>query len=692
MNHIIFISLLFLSLCVPHVAEAQRVSAQTDSLYRIAQKERTFSTYGNVLEHMLSKEESGEIYENSLDAITSIANQDTNELRNAIVLKYRAFHRRHNGDNDGFVSDLTEARKLFNKARNLNGETDVIGSLASYYLYIDRDKSVALLEEGLQLLNDTVTVKKASMLNTLSIIKYYKGDTDAGIDGFKQVLAMLDQCNETQPLPSMAQNIAALYSSKEMYDSAAFYYEKALGYCEMTGNHNPEPNIYSNLAALYTKVDLYDEAMKYADKAVEAAHRKADNWMNLTQAYHVRAGVSKALKNMTSAKADFRMALEAAQKTNSPQLMLKPIPGLMSAYRSEGNTDSVVILSELGGKYAQMINEPTPEVANFYEVRAEYLASIGNSAGSLKDLLWLRNHRKSTMPAKELLGRIGRDYMAIGDFRQASLYLDSACIASDSLFNREMKEALAKWDAKFENQEKQIEIDRMENERLRFIFWLVTAIIVLVLLCVAIFAQRRSLKRKIELEAARKYVEGLESERSRISKELHDGVCNDLLGVQLLAETAYDQTGMNEMLEYLERTREEARRISHDLASPSLERTSFEEMTQVFVERLAKGAGRIINFSCELSCEPSQEVSANLYRIIQELTANAVKHSSCGPISVVINGDSEKLHICVKSPATVRQNDKPGIGMISVQNRVKTLNGKISTESDDSCNYTKIDI
>ena len=59
----------------------------------------------------------------------------------------------------------------------------------------------------------------------------------------------------------------------------------------------------------------------------------------------------------------------------------------------------------------------------------------------------------------------------------------------------------------------------------------VTAVGVVVLLVIWYELRRRRQKKEEELKLAQRYIEGLERERRRLAKDLHDGVCNDLLGI-----------------------------------------------------------------------------------------------------------------------------------------------------------------
>ena len=72
-----------------------------------------------------------------------------------------------------------------------------------------------------------------------------------------------------------------------------------------------------------------------------------------------------------------------------------------------------------------------------------------------------------------------------------------------------------------------------KETRLRHTVYYLTVIGLLLIAISILLHKRKVQKKETELIAARQYIEGLENERKRLAKDLHDGVCNDLLGAIL---------------------------------------------------------------------------------------------------------------------------------------------------------------
>ena len=134
------------------------------------------------------------------------------------------------------------------------------------------------------------------------------------------------------------------------------------------------------------------------------------------------------------------------------------------------------------------------------------------------------------------------------------------------------------------------------------------------------------MQRDTERNATRAYLKELEKERNRLAKELHDGVCNDLYALEINAST------LNESWKELLRTsRENIRRVSHELLPPTFQETTLKQVLQNYAERMTSASCKVTLTTLPEECDWSvlpETYCLNIYRIIQEATGNALKHAS----------------------------------------------------------------
>ena len=180
------------------------------------------------------------------------------------------------------------------------------------------------------------------------------------------------------------------------------------------------------------------------------------------------------------------------------------------------------------------------------------------------------------------------------------------------------------------------------------------------------------------------YLEGLEVERNRLAKELHDNVSNELLAIKM--KIADGTSSREEVLDTLQALQTEVRGISHDLMPPVFKYASLSEILQDYVcQRNQPGQTELT-----LALEPeegfdhlSQKVALEIYRIVQEATSNALKHAQATHIEIILvrEGNRIKLTIADNGKGFEQQTGKLGIGLVIIKERVENLKGVLTLSS-----------
>lgn len=113
--------------------------------------------------------------------------------------------------------------------------------------------------------------------------------------------------------------------------------------------------------------------------------------------------------------------------------------------------------------------------------------------------------------------------------------------------------------------------------------------------------RRKRIRKEEELKLAQSYIDGLERERTRLAKDLHDGVCNDLLGIGMNMQYMQPtDESKREILALLEQVRSDVRCISHELMPPKFQVTTLAETVEAYVKGLAFPASVQLAFSKEM--------------------------------------------------------------------------------------------
>ncbi len=219
--------------------------------------------------------------------------------------------------------------------------------------------------------------------------------------------------------------------------------------------------------------------------------------------------------------------------------------------------------------------------------------------------------------------------------------------------------------------------------------------------------QERNEREKEKL-SAQSFAEGIEKERSRIARELHDQILGTLSSImrriQIEAKRTadYDQlmSKLDALLMELDALGHDIRNIMDDLKPGSLEFFSLADTLESLLQKQTDLAIQYIKTSIrtpKILPELSPYQNVTIYRIFQEGIHNAIKHANPSEISIEITElPDNRLRFTLKNngtPFDVNQTllkanqmkSKSGNGLQNMQHRAQTINGEINWKSDDTC-------
>jgi signal transduction histidine kinase len=192
-----------------------------------------------------------------------------------------------------------------------------------------------------------------------------------------------------------------------------------------------------------------------------------------------------------------------------------------------------------------------------------------------------------------------------------------------------------------------------------------------------------------ELKAA---LEGEEKERKRIAKELHDGT-GSLLAAAIHNLQAHAQEQIlpqqsktyPKAMELIKEINTEVRRSAYNLMPDILLKNSLEDAVYLFCSYMKQNTGLAITVQTRGDFDGlNVQFKLSLYRIIQELIQNIIKHSKATSAFVQLQRINNLLTITVEDKGQGFDTEKgaKGLGLNSIEDRVNAFNGKISILSN----------
>jgi PAS domain S-box-containing protein len=196
------------------------------------------------------------------------------------------------------------------------------------------------------------------------------------------------------------------------------------------------------------------------------------------------------------------------------------------------------------------------------------------------------------------------------------------------------------------------------------------------------------------------FIKTVETERERISKELHDGLGQLLTTAKLKLDifrlkTNIDKTEIDDALNILLNAGDEIRRIINDLRPYDVDNFGLVSAIELLCDQIRQASGLNIQYSVTNFKNLPDKKRENLtYRIVQEALNNIIKHSKCKSAGVNIVGLDKLLKIEIWDDGfgidrTLLERNDNGFGISNMKERIKLLGGTIAF-SDSSVPGTKI--
>lgn len=198
--------------------------------------------------------------------------------------------------------------------------------------------------------------------------------------------------------------------------------------------------------------------------------------------------------------------------------------------------------------------------------------------------------------------------------------------------------------------------------------------------------QLQLLEQQQQLEKLQAVISGEEHERTRLARELHDGVGGMLAAIKMNISSLDRKETDNDLqtvVQMIEATAEEVRKTAHNLMPEALQRHNLLEALRLYCDGINNSQNLQIDIQSHTDWvrqSPSYELS--VYRILQELIQNIIKHAEANHVILQFRND-DTLHITVEDDGKGFEMTgiKEGLGLNNIRSRVAALGGEFSLES-----------
>ncbi len=227
----------------------------------------------------------------------------------------------------------------------------------------------------------------------------------------------------------------------------------------------------------------------------------------------------------------------------------------------------------------------------------------------------------------------------------------------------------------------------------------ITSILIAVVIIFFVVSVIRYHKRYIQLQKERIQAQIMiqEEERKRIANDLHDSLGPMLSTVKLFMNSIAvnddtDRESLDKASGYIDETINNLREISYNLLPSSLDRNNLEMVVNEYISRMGSRQPIKITFNVTKDTVIPKKTEIHLFRIIQEIVHNTIKHSGATSLKLVITRHPDELFLISEDngrgfdPDSIRAASG-GLGLKSIENRCQMLDAdfKLITAKNEGC-------
>ncbi|RAJ10761.1 tetratricopeptide repeat protein [Chitinophaga skermanii] len=608
----------------------------------------------------------------SLRSIMASSQQDSN----TVIAYYKYANQFVYNAPDSAIFFLSKGKTLAKKLGFKKGE----GIWASYYIDVLNNKGA--FQEALAVAEDALSIFLSLHDEQQAIVAYNNvgnehqklGNLQAAVENYLKAIALSDKLKDRPHARILYNNVASVFLSLDEYDKSLLYAKKGYEVAVQLKDTFGLASSLVNVGFAQARTGQTTQAVLTFRNVVTLGHILDDNTL-----------VLDGLINIASIEADMLQRLDVAQQIYGKILAITDtFPS--AEHRLYGLLGTGQTLHKLK-RYRE---------ADQYIMESIALAKKMHASYELKDAFLTASENKEALA--EPLAALGfrKEYEQVKD---SLLSIDTR----QNVHQLEIQYATARKDKDLA--QKQLELTKMDlqiqakNKWLTIALLALSFLVIIAIIIVGKFRDRQRLhleklqtiRKQREVQVLEAIVQGEERERSRISKDLHDGVGGLLSAVKMHFSAVKHEMpllksvgGYTHAMRLLDEAVQEIRKTAHNLMPETLSRYGLTEALHRFCKNVSHGQTLQITFFAAnnlVRFNPNFELS--IYRVVQELVNNIVKHAHASQALVQLSLHGSLLSITVEDDGIGYEDDaaKNGMGLQSLQARMKALQGSVVVET-----------
>ncbi|MCB0450449.1 MAG: sensor histidine kinase [Confluentibacter sp.] len=551
-----------------------------------------------------------------------------------------------------------------------------------------------------------------SAFKNLGYLHAILGDYDATLFHYKESLREARRGNDSLKVGIALFNIGSAYRYQSDFKTAITYMLEAYQKIEPYQDKRVLAQVNNGLQLLYYYLPNYEKAVFYGEKAVNLARELKDDDLllmalsNLSMSY-------KDMDRLDKSASLLDEALKLAKRANDINAEATVLLNMAGVYLEKRDYRLLEHFAQKSLTLNQQIQSKEGECISLRALAICYLQNKNYQQAMffIEDAYKIAHSNNYKIEKASCLKVMSNIAFATQDVEKGELYFKESEDLTQEIFKESYMESTAMYEKKYEVEKKNKQLLLQEAtlaKRAFLIKSLIGSTMTLLVVFLSVYfyykskqklqAQKiRELEKEKQLAATEAVLKGEAQERSRLAKDLHDGLGGMLSGIKYsfqtmkgnLIMTPENQQAFERSMDMLDSSIKEMRRVAHNMMPESLVRFGLDTALKDYCTSVSKsGALQVSYQSIGLANYTfDQTMAISIYRIIQELIGNTLKHGAAKNAIVQVTKSDNLLAVTVEDDGKGFDTNmielSKGIGYTNIKHRVDFLKGKLDINSEE---------
>ena len=578
--------------------------------------------------------------------------------------------------------------------------------LAKLHERIDLNKGKAYAHKAYRYkVNDSLL---AETNNQLGRFQFFTAQLDSATYYFENTKQLLQKLNDEKRVAIVNISLGAIQLRLGDYNKTIKTLTESATYFEKTYDSLNTAKCYSNIASAFAELELYPKAIEYSEKALGVFKNLKQTPFqlitlpNLATQYYKNGDTIKAIIYNNEAE-------KLAIKVNDKRSLSIIYNNLGELYLDKDSQRAQLYLE----KTLQLKNEIN--LKSGIEITQSNLGYIHLKNKNYKIAISYFNKAIKQVKGKQLVfvyNNLKEAYKGLGQINKALEYSEKSNILNDSILNTENQKNFLEVQTKYETEKKEKEILQLQTDNIKANYkrkqnrnlLIATLSALLLALLLIYFLQKNAKKKRIimeqnliiqeqdfnqllksqELEGIDAIINAQEIERYKMAADLHDNLGSKIATLRLYLESYNDKENFSEFYNKLKKlmndTYNEIRSISKNKNFGAQINKGLIPSTKIIAKQISDSKKidiQVINVDVNKRIENKLEIQ--VFRIIQELLTNIIKHSKASEAIVQFSEHDNTLNIIVEDNGIGFDisTSKSGIGLVNIEKRIEKIEGNL---------------